>query len=364
MLAVAGVDHVITMDLHSSQIQGFFKCPVDNLFAEPSIAKYIREHVPGWEDGVVVSKNAGAVKRVTSMADRLKVDFALIHRDSIHGNGARSGSGTGGTADGHQRGNTNGSVLHKASGSQKKGKHVTIAANRGTSAALSASSSMDSFVTQLSHMDVSLNGSHYRQRTWSIHHQDPEEDDEDDRDSTDGLTGTRDPTVPSTHASSPQNSHARSQSPHPNPPNPNGDPNTAPSHPPPTRTDLVLVGDVRNRVAFVLDDILDSPRSFLDSARFLVHQCHARQVFLVATHGILSHSALCEIEQCAEVTGVIVTNTYPLERQQVEQAEQVARQQGREKCKLEVIDVSAVLAEAIRRTHNGESISYLFDTTV
>lgn len=63
MLVVAGVDHVITMDLHSSQIQGFFDKPTDNLFAEPSIAKYIREHVVGYEFGVVVSKNAGGAKR-------------------------------------------------------------------------------------------------------------------------------------------------------------------------------------------------------------------------------------------------------------------------------------------------------------
>jgi ribose-phosphate pyrophosphokinase len=63
MLGVAGVDHVITMDLHSSQIQGFFKCPVDNLFAEPSIAKYIRDTIDGYQNSVIVSKNAGAVKR-------------------------------------------------------------------------------------------------------------------------------------------------------------------------------------------------------------------------------------------------------------------------------------------------------------
>ena len=63
MLDVAGVDHVITMDLHSSQIQGFFNRPVDNLFAEPSIAKFIKEHIPEYATGVVVSKNAGGAKR-------------------------------------------------------------------------------------------------------------------------------------------------------------------------------------------------------------------------------------------------------------------------------------------------------------
>jgi ribose-phosphate pyrophosphokinase len=63
MLDVAGVNHVITMDLHSSQIQGFFNRPVDNLFAEPSIAKFIREKITDYRNGVVVSKNAGGAKR-------------------------------------------------------------------------------------------------------------------------------------------------------------------------------------------------------------------------------------------------------------------------------------------------------------
>jgi ribose-phosphate pyrophosphokinase len=45
MLTVAGANHVITMDLHASQIQGFFNIPVDNLYAEPSTLKYIRDNI-------------------------------------------------------------------------------------------------------------------------------------------------------------------------------------------------------------------------------------------------------------------------------------------------------------------------------
>jgi ribose-phosphate pyrophosphokinase len=63
MLSVAGVDHIITMDLHASQMQGFFNRPIDNLFAEPCMVRWVRENVPGWKDAVVVSKNAGGVKR-------------------------------------------------------------------------------------------------------------------------------------------------------------------------------------------------------------------------------------------------------------------------------------------------------------
>jgi ribose-phosphate pyrophosphokinase len=63
MLTVAGADHVITMDLHASQIQGFFDVPVDNLYAEPSMLKYIRDTVPNWRNAVMVSPDAGGAKR-------------------------------------------------------------------------------------------------------------------------------------------------------------------------------------------------------------------------------------------------------------------------------------------------------------
>eukprot|EP00050_Salpingoeca_kvevrii_P017499 m.65730 g.65730 ORF g.65730 m.65730 type:complete len:323 (-) comp7584_c0_seq1:240-1208(-) len=81
MLTVAGADHIITIDLHASQIQGFFDVPVDNLYAEPAIVAYIKENVADWKTAVVVSPDAGGAKRVTSLADRLGLDFALIHKE-------------------------------------------------------------------------------------------------------------------------------------------------------------------------------------------------------------------------------------------------------------------------------------------
>lgn len=63
MLSVAGADHIITMDLHASQIQGFFDIPVDNLYAEPAILKHIREQIPNWQESVIVSPDAGGAKR-------------------------------------------------------------------------------------------------------------------------------------------------------------------------------------------------------------------------------------------------------------------------------------------------------------
>jgi ribose-phosphate pyrophosphokinase len=62
MLQTAGCNHVITMDLHASQIQGFFNVPVDNLYAEPSTLRWIRENLKV-EDCVVVSPDAGGAKR-------------------------------------------------------------------------------------------------------------------------------------------------------------------------------------------------------------------------------------------------------------------------------------------------------------
>ena len=81
LLRVAGVDHVITIDLHASQMQGFFKCPVDNLVAEPLLARWIRVNVPDWQEAVVVSKNPGGTKRVTSLADALKLSFGIVTTD-------------------------------------------------------------------------------------------------------------------------------------------------------------------------------------------------------------------------------------------------------------------------------------------
>ncbi|DAA12552.1 TPA: ribose-phosphate pyrophosphokinase 2, partial [Bos taurus] len=81
MLSVAGADHIITMDLHASQIQGFFDIPVDNLYAEPAVLQWIRENITDWKNCIIVSPDAGGAKRVTSIADRLNVEFALIHKE-------------------------------------------------------------------------------------------------------------------------------------------------------------------------------------------------------------------------------------------------------------------------------------------
>ncbi|EPZ34485.1 ribose-phosphate pyrophosphokinase 3 [Rozella allomycis CSF55] len=71
---------------HASQIQGFFDIPVDNLYAEPMLAKYIKENIPDYKNAVVVSPDSGGAKRCTSLADRLDTDFALIHKERKRAN--------------------------------------------------------------------------------------------------------------------------------------------------------------------------------------------------------------------------------------------------------------------------------------
>ncbi|KAI4182800.1 MAG: hypothetical protein LQ346_006479 [Caloplaca aetnensis] len=85
MLQTAGCNHVITMDLHASQIQGFFNVPVDNLYAEPSTLRWIRENLDVGK-AVIVSPDAGGAKRATSIADRLDLNFALIHKERARPN--------------------------------------------------------------------------------------------------------------------------------------------------------------------------------------------------------------------------------------------------------------------------------------
>ena len=85
------------MDLHAPPTQGFFGKPVDNLHAEPRIAKWIKTNVAGWKEAVVVSKNPGGTKRVTSLADALKLNFALVTTERRRTNGNGNGSGNGST---------------------------------------------------------------------------------------------------------------------------------------------------------------------------------------------------------------------------------------------------------------------------
>ncbi|CAK7263266.1 ribose-phosphate pyrophosphokinase [Sporothrix epigloea] len=81
LLTCAGADHVITMDLHDPQYQGFFDVPVDNLYGKPLLQRYIQQNIPNYKEAVIVSPDAGGAKRATAIADSLSMDFALIHKE-------------------------------------------------------------------------------------------------------------------------------------------------------------------------------------------------------------------------------------------------------------------------------------------
>jgi ribose-phosphate pyrophosphokinase len=80
LLTCAGADHVITMDLHDAQYQGFFDIPVDNLYGRPLLKKYIQHNIRDFKNAVIVSPDAGGAKRATAIADSLGMPFALIHK--------------------------------------------------------------------------------------------------------------------------------------------------------------------------------------------------------------------------------------------------------------------------------------------
>jgi ribose-phosphate pyrophosphokinase len=80
MLQVAGADRIITMDLHSGQIQGFFDGPVDHLTALPLLADHIRSSCGDQRDLVVVAPDAGRVKTAEKMAGVLGAPLAFLHK--------------------------------------------------------------------------------------------------------------------------------------------------------------------------------------------------------------------------------------------------------------------------------------------
>lgn len=79
LMVAAGINRVITVDLHAAQIQGFFDIPVDHLLAAPVIADYFKQQT--YEDElVVVSPDLGGVTRARALADYLKAPIAIIEK--------------------------------------------------------------------------------------------------------------------------------------------------------------------------------------------------------------------------------------------------------------------------------------------
>lgn len=83
MMQAAGIDHVLTLDLHAAQIEGFFQIPVDSLTAVPVLTRALRERLA--RDVVVVSPDAGRVKTAADYAHRLETSVVLVHKRRTSG---------------------------------------------------------------------------------------------------------------------------------------------------------------------------------------------------------------------------------------------------------------------------------------
>lgn len=112
---------------------------------------------------------------------------------------------------------------------------------------------------------------------------------------------------------------------------------------------ITLVGDVRNRTVLIIDDMIDKAGSWIAAAETVVKRGFAKKVYCIATHGVFGGDALEVMQRCECIDAIVVTNSYP-----------IAEDRARNATKLTVLDLSYLLSEAIRRNHYGESISPLF----
>ena len=426
LLAVAGIHHVITVDLHAPPTQGFFGKPVDNLHAEPLIARWIRTHVKGWQDAVVVSKNPGGTKRVTSLADALKLSFGLVTTDrrrttltgSVEnslvlerpGDAVDSSSHSLGTIDTSLPNGSNAEEPRSLRNPQRSPpqtlgvgptsipyRHVNNYRDIGSSP-LAQSTRLDSASPPISRLhtqrDTATNSA---ARASNIERDDEEgEEVEGEEDSTDEYTDERarevitgrlvhghivDDDAPSPIISTMSNSIATLP----------GDPmaplqlderdpmtlsfmsGTSAFHPEHVLSGsihdatghsddeeegfknselehtITLVGNVRDKIVFIIDDLIDQCGSWVAAAETVVKRGDAKKVYCIATHGLFGDDSLEQMEACNCIDYIVVTNTYPIARERVRACK-----------KLVILDISNLLSEAIRRNHYGESISALF----
>ena len=80
LLETAGVDRVVTMDLHAGQVQGFFSKPVDHMTAMPILTQYVQDQLGG-DDLVIIAPDAGRVKLVRKFAQKVGAPYALLEKE-------------------------------------------------------------------------------------------------------------------------------------------------------------------------------------------------------------------------------------------------------------------------------------------
>lgn len=107
-----------------------------------------------------------------------------------------------------------------------------------------------------------------------------------------------------------------------------------------------LIGDVKGKICVMIDDMIDTAGTICAAAEMLSKN-GAKEIYGIATHGVLSKPALERIEESA-FTKVIVTNTLPVDC-------------GKKECKVEVLSVAPLIADAIGAVFAGLSVSAIFD---
>ncbi|RYP63974.1 hypothetical protein DL771_009009 [Monosporascus sp. 5C6A] len=391
LLHVAGVKHVITVDLHASQMQGFFKCPVDNLHAEPLIARWIRLNVPNWREAVVVSKNPGGTKRVTSLADALKLNFGLVTTDR-----KRATNMTASMIMNHLDGWDHPPAFMNRDHGTVSEDQDSVRSQNGTGPARSSRVIADS---QGSPRRVSgpplrtanpARSSHTRTYHSSAQQSPIEElrDEEEQAEPQDALEYNDERAKEVTHGrlvqghvvaddfpSSTQSdagadgsqsqpgeedpmtmSHASSFfAPEPHALGGSADAGASSDEEEDKLKDpkiehmITLVGNVKDRPVLIVDDMIDKAGSWIAAAETVVKRGRAKKVYCMATHGVFGADCLEQLQACDCIDQIIVTNSFPIPEKKIKATS-----------KLVILDLSFLLSEAIRRNHYGESISPLF----
>lgn len=109
---------------------------------------------------------------------------------------------------------------------------------------------------------------------------------------------------------------------------------------------LNIIGEVADKNCLIVDDVMDTARTICEVA-YILKKNGAKNIFASATHGVLSGKAIESITE-SPLTKVVLTNTIPLP------AEKMIP-------KIKVLSISKLLADAIKRIHNEESVSSLFN---
>ncbi|KAL1972714.1 hypothetical protein VTN31DRAFT_7128 [Thermomyces dupontii] len=356
LLTVAGVDHVVTLDLHASQMQGFFGKPVDNLFAEPLIARWIKINVPNWREAVVVSKNAGGTKRVTSLADTLKLNFGIVTTDrrrpkvqvtlsdsTIFFESIENGGRSRDSEDAEHRVEQSESAVD---GSFLPSLDSLRPGTPSASARRPSELEAEETTTDERARDVitgrlvqgHLVDDDYPVSLSQVATPMPGSGCDKDAVAVDPLASP----IPSVGSSVPQaqgGSYDAEES----------DDETQAQRSDDGEKTITLVGDVRDKTVFIVDDMIDRCGSWIAAAETVVKKGGAKKVYCMATHGLFGDDSLEQMEACDAIDHIVVTNSFPIPIEKIRQSK-----------KLVLIDVSMLLSESIRRHHYGESISALF----